>query len=70
MALITSDTPLEKAWKIAIERETAAHAFYAQASQVVKDSALQSLFTFLAAEEQKHMTLLQDEYDKTFTPDN
>ena len=70
MPTITSETPLEKAWKIAIERETAAHEFYAQASQVVKDSALRSLFAFLATEEKKHMTLLQDEFDKAFTPDN
>lgn len=70
MAQIDSNTPLEKAWKIAIERETAAHAFYAQAGQVVKDSALKNLFLFLAGEEKKHMTLLQDEFDKAFTSDN
>ena len=70
MAEIGSDTPLEKAWKIAIARETAAHAFYVQASEVIKDTALKNLFTFLAGEEKRHMTLLQDEYEKAFTPDN
>lgn len=70
MPKITRDTKLTEAWQLAIRREKAAFEFYTQALEVVDDPALKSLFTYLAGEEKKHWTMLQDEYDKHFMPDN
>jgi len=70
MARITKDTKLPDAWQMAIRREKAAFEFYTQALKVLKDPSMKSLFTYLAAEEKKHWTMLQDEFDKHFMPDN
>jgi rubrerythrin len=65
--MITKDTPLDQAWRVAIERETTAYEFYKQATGVVADSALKKLFEFLMKEEQRHKQLLEDEFEKAFT---
>ena len=70
MPRITKDTKLPDAWQMAIRREKAAFEFYTQALEILKDPSMKSLFTYLAAEEKKHWTMLQDEFDKHFMPDN
>ena len=70
MPKVTSGTRLEDAWQMAIRKEKSAYEFYTEALQVLKDPSMRSLFTYLAAEEKKHWTMLQDEFDKHFTPDN
>jgi rubrerythrin len=67
MASITKDTPLDQAWRVAIERETTAYEFYRQAVEVVADSSLKKLFEFLMKEEKRHKDLLEDEFEKVFT---
>jgi rubrerythrin len=67
MASITKDTPLDQAWRVAIERETNAYEFYKQAVEAVTDSALKKLFGFLMKEEKRHKDLLEDEFEKVFT---
>ena len=70
MPKITATTKLPDAWQYAIRREKAAFEFYTQALEVVQDPSMRSLFTYLAAEEKKHWSMLQDEFDKHFMPDN
>jgi rubrerythrin len=64
------NTSLEDAWRSAIRREKSAYEFYKQSLETLDDAALKSLFTYLAGEEKKHWDMLQDEFDKHFTPDN
>ena len=64
--MITKDTPLDQAWRVAIEREKTAYEFYRQAAEVVSDSSLRKLFEFLMKEEARHRQLLQDEFEKAF----
>jgi rubrerythrin len=66
MINITKDTPLDQAWRVAIERETTAYEFYKQAVGAVTDSSLKKLFEFLMKEEKCHKDLLEDEFEKFF----
>ena len=61
---------LEEGWRLAIEKEREAQRFYKQLLEMTDDAALQSLFRFLADQEVSHEHLLQDEYDRMFTPEN
>jgi rubrerythrin len=64
--MITKDTPLDEAWRLAIEREDKAYAFYKQAFESVTDDSAKKLFKFLMDEEERHRDLLQAEFDKAF----
>ena len=63
---ITKDTPLDQAWRIAIEREKNAFEFYRDALEVVTDTSLRKLFEFLMKQEEHHQQLLEDQFDKGF----
>lgn len=65
--MITKDTPLDEAWRIAIAREKSAYEFYRQAAEAVQDSSLRTLFQFLMNQELHHRTMLEDEFSKNFT---
>ena len=60
---------LVKGWRNAIKEEAAAEKRYRRSAELAPDAALKALFEYLAGEEVKHKTLLQDEYDKRFAPD-
>lgn len=64
--MITKDTPLDEAWRMAIEREQTAYDFYKQAFEAVTDDSMKKLFEFLMKEEQHHLDLLQSEFEKGF----
>ena len=64
--MITKDTPLDEAWRVAIDKEKSAYAFYKQALEVVTDTSLRKLFEFLMKEELHHVELLEDEFEKGF----
>jgi rubrerythrin len=57
--------PLE-AIKIAIRREQEAHDFYKNHADLFENDATKEMFLFLAKEEMKHKTKLQDELDKNY----
>ena len=60
---------LEEVWRLAIQSETEAQQVYQEMAEMVEDSSLKNLFAFLVEQENKHQQLLEDEYDKYFTPD-
>ncbi len=60
---------LQEVWRLAIQREQEARAVYEEMANMVEDSALKNLFAFLIEQETKHKQLLEDEYDKYFTPE-
>lgn len=67
MVKIDKNTPLDQAWRVAIELETTAYEFYKQAMGAVTDSSQKKLFEFLMKEEKRHKDLLEDEFEKAFT---
>jgi rubrerythrin len=60
---------LEAAWRLAIENEQEAQQVYQEMAEMVEESSLKKLFEFLVEQEKKHQQLLEDEYDKYFTPE-
>ena len=64
--MITKETPLDEAWRLAIDREAEAYEFYKEAAEAVSEDSAKKLFEFLMKEEQRHRDLLQAEYDKAF----
>jgi rubrerythrin len=60
---------LEEVWRLAIQSEQEAQQVYQEMAEMVEDSSLKNLFAFLVEQEKKHQQLLEDEYDKYFTPD-
>lgn len=66
---MTSTMSLEEAWRLAIEKERESRALYLRLAAQAGDSAQKNLFRFLASEEEKHERMLQDEFDRAFTPD-
>jgi rubrerythrin len=60
---------LEEAWQLAIQREQDAGELYEEMRDMVEDSALKNLFTFLIDQEKQHRRLLQEEFEKYFTPE-
>ena len=61
---------LDEAWLLAILREQESRDFYQELRDMVKDSALKSLLTFLIEQEENHKQLLEDEYEKIFAADD
>ena len=57
--------PLE-AIRIAIQREQEAHDFYNNHARLFENEATREMFEFLAKEELKHKTRLQEELDKNY----
>ena len=60
---------LEQVWRLAIEREQEAREVYEEMADMVEDSALKNLFSFLVEQEKKHKQLLEEEYEKYFLPE-
>jgi rubrerythrin len=60
---------LQDGWRIAIEREVEAHAFYMQLASLAEDETTKKLFEFLAGEEVKHQDRLRREYENYFQTD-
>jgi rubrerythrin len=60
---------LEEAWRMAIQREQEARETYEEMLAMVEDSALKNLFSFLIEQEKHHKQLLEEEYEKYFTPE-
>ena len=58
--------PLDQAWREAIDREREACRFYKEAMETYQDASLRELFGFLLKEEENHVRLLEDEYEKGF----
>ncbi len=63
---ITKQTPLDEAWRIAMQREKTAYEFYRRAASVVTDESLKKLFEFLMNEEKKHFQLLEEDFSRAF----
>ncbi|NLS77283.1 MAG: hypothetical protein GXY76_08510 [Chloroflexi bacterium] len=63
---INKHTPLDQAWREAIDREQKAYEFYRDALEIVADTSLRDLFEFLMKEEEHHAQLLRDEFEKGF----
>jgi rubrerythrin len=61
---------LAEAWQLAIQREQEARDFYEEMAGMVEDSALKNLFAHLIEQEENHKQLLEEEYEKMFTPEN
>ena len=66
---MTQKFNLEEAWRAAIQREQDAHDLYAEMRDMVEDTSLKNLFTFLIEQEKKHKQLLEEEFDRYFTPE-
>ena len=66
---MTQKFNLEEAWRMAIQREQESHDLYQEMREMVEESSLKNLFTFLIEQEQKHKQLLQEEFDRYFTPE-
>ncbi len=66
---MTQKFGLEEAWQMAVQREQDAHDLYQEMRDMVEDSSLKNLFTFLMEQEKKHKQLLQEEFDRYFTPE-
>ncbi|HPS77104.1 MAG TPA: ferritin family protein [Thermoanaerobaculaceae bacterium] len=67
---VNEQTRPDEAVKIAIERERSARAFYLRCASIVADPGVKKLFEFLAAEEGKHLDLLEREYDRFISGEN
>ncbi|MBU0493301.1 MAG: hypothetical protein KKA73_00460 [Chloroflexi bacterium] len=57
---------LQDGWRLAIEREIEAQAFYKQLAALAQDEATKKLFEYLAGEEVKHQERLRREYENYF----
>jgi rubrerythrin len=60
---------LDEVWRRAIQRERDAQNIYAEMGRLVEDSSLKNLFAFLVEQEKKHEQMLEEEYEKYFTPE-
>ncbi|HPC82103.1 MAG TPA: ferritin family protein [Thermoanaerobaculaceae bacterium] len=67
---VTEQTRPEEAVKLAIERERTAREFYLRCASIVADPGVKRMFEFLAAEEEKHQSLLEREYDRFIAGEN
>lgn len=67
---VNEQTRPEEAVKLAIERERMAQAFYSKCASIVTDPGVKKMFEFLAAEEGKHLGLLEREYDRFIAGEN
>jgi len=64
--MIDETTTPQEAVRVAIEREKAAHEFYAKAAKIAKYPGTKQMFEFLVKEEMKHLKILQAELDKDY----
>jgi rubrerythrin len=64
--MVSEGMPLDQAWREAIDREREACDFYRKAIDSVQDASIKELFGFLLKEEQNHVRLLEDEFEKGF----
>ena len=60
---------LEEAWQMAIQREQDARDLYEQMAEMVEDSSLKRFVSFLVEQEKNHKRLLEEEFEKYFTPE-
>jgi rubrerythrin len=64
--MIDKSTTPEEAIRIAIQREKAAHEFYAKAAQIAKYPGTKQMFESLAKEELRHRRILEEELNKDY----
>ncbi|MGE5254445.1 MAG: ferritin family protein [Planctomycetaceae bacterium] len=64
--MIDESTTPEEAIRIAIQREQAAHEFYAKAAQIAKYPGTKQMFESLAKEELRHRRILEEELNKDY----
>ncbi|OGL38944.1 MAG: hypothetical protein A2149_07075 [Candidatus Schekmanbacteria bacterium RBG_16_38_11] len=62
--MVDTTTKVQDALKIALEKEKASYKFYKKAAETVNDPGAKKMFSFLAKEEEKHINMLEEEYDK------
>lgn len=67
---VNEQTRPEEAVQLAIERERMAQAFYLKCAAIVSDPGVKKMFEFLAAEESRHQSLLEREYDRFIAGEN
>ncbi len=61
---------LEEAWRQAMQKEKESREMYLRLGAMTGNAAAKDLFDFLAKEEEKHLRMLEDEFERAFTPDN
>jgi protease I len=67
---VGAETGALEALRMAIKAEESAHRFYAMAVERTSDPAAKHVFSDLAKEEERHRTVVQDEYNRlTMNPD-
>lgn len=66
---MSKNLDLEQVWRLAIQNEQEAREMYEDMADMVDDTALKNLFTFLVEQENKHKQLLEEEFDKYFRPE-
>jgi rubrerythrin len=66
---VSKNLDLEQVWRLAIQNEQEAREMYEDMANMVDDTALKNLFTFLVEQEKKHKQLLEEEFDKYFRPE-
>ena len=66
---MSKNLDLEQVWRLAIQNEQEARAMYEDMANMVEDTALKNLFTFLVEQEKKHKQLLEEEFDNYFLPE-
>lgn len=66
---MSKNMDLEQVWRLAIQNEQEAHEMYEEMANMIEDTALKNLFTFLVEQEKKHKQLLEEEFDKYFLPE-
>jgi rubrerythrin len=67
---VDEHTRPEEAVKLAMEREKTAREFYLHCAGIVTDPGVKKMFEFLAGEEGRHFSLLEQEYDRFIAGDN
>ncbi len=68
-AVGSADDQRLEVYKIAMDMERRGHDFYRKAAEQVEDEKAKSLFNWLADEEIRHFTIIQDTYDFIKQPD-
>jgi rubrerythrin len=64
--MIDESTTPEEAIRMAMQREKAAHEFYAKAAKIAKYPGTKQMFESLAKEELKHSRILEEELNKDY----
>ena len=63
---VDRNTSPEEAARLALKQEQKARRFYEECAKIMQNPGAKRMFEFLAAEEQKHETLIQKEIDENF----